>query len=111
VSSIPHQGQKPVVSLSEDTAIVVKCLGAFKVMVGGEEITQERWVSAKARDLLAYFVTFRRERIPTERIFEAIWSERAGPGMAAFHTALSRLRSALRTNDKRPENIGWMQLA
>jgi hypothetical protein len=27
---------------------------------GDEEITQERWGSSKARDPLAYFVTFRR---------------------------------------------------
>jgi two-component SAPR family response regulator len=73
--------------------------------VGEAEISQERWVSAKARDLLAYFVTFRGEHIPADRAFDAIWSEKAGRGLTAFHTALSRLRNALRTHDDSPRFI------
>jgi two-component SAPR family response regulator len=73
--------------------------------VGGEEISQERWVSAKARDLLAYFVTFRRERIPAERAYDAIWAEKSGRGLTAFHTALSRLRNALRANASSPRLV------
>jgi LuxR family transcriptional regulator, maltose regulon positive regulatory protein len=83
----------------EDKAVVVKCLGGLRVFVDGEEISQERWVSAKARDLLAYFVTFRGERIPVERVYDAIWANKAGRGLTAFHTALSRLRGALRSNN------------
>jgi LuxR family maltose regulon positive regulatory protein len=105
IDSMPQKEQKSVVSIIGDTAITVKCLGAFQVLIGTTEVSQERWVSAKARDLLAYFVTFRRERIPMDRIFDAIWAERAGPGMAAFHTALSRLRSALRTSENAPRLI------
>jgi LuxR family maltose regulon positive regulatory protein len=105
VDCIPQNEQKLAVSLVGETTIKVNCLGAFQVLAGATEVSQERWVSAKARDLLAYFITFRRERIPTERIFEAIWAERAGPGMAAFHTALSRLRSALRTGENAPRLI------
>jgi hypothetical protein len=30
---------------------------AFQILVGSEEISQGRWVSVKARDLLAYFIT------------------------------------------------------
>ena len=81
----------------KESAVVIQCLGDFLVTVGGQEISQERWVSARARDLLAYFVTFRRERIPAERAFEAIWADKGGRGLTAFHTALSRLRAALRT--------------
>jgi two-component SAPR family response regulator len=73
--------------------------------VGGEEVSQERWVSTKARDLLAYFITFRGERIPAERVFDAIWTDKAGRGRTAFHTALSRLRNALRTNRSNPRYI------
>ena len=91
--------------LSDSSAIIVRCLGNFKVLVGGQELTQERWVSAKARDLLAYFVTFRGERIPAEQAFEAIWAEKPGRGMTAFHTALTRLRNALRTNDPAPRFV------
>jgi LuxR family transcriptional regulator, maltose regulon positive regulatory protein len=80
--------------------VVVRCLGPFRVFIGGEEISQEHWVSTKARDLLAYFITFRGERIPGERAFDAIWADKPGCGMAAFHTALSRLRHALRKGGK-----------
>jgi LuxR family maltose regulon positive regulatory protein len=80
----------------ERAAVVVRCIGPFRVLIGGEEISQEHWVSAKARDLLAYFITFRGERIPGERAFDAIWADKPGRGMTAFHTALSRLRRALR---------------
>jgi two-component SAPR family response regulator len=64
--------------------------------VGGQELIQEHRVSAKSCDLLAYFVTFSGERIPAEKAFEAIWAKKPGRGMTAFHTALSRLRNALR---------------
>lgn len=88
-----------------DRAVVVKCLGAFRVLVSSEEISQERWVSTKARDLLAYFITFRGERIPVERAFDAIWADKPGRGMTAFHTALSRLRNALRRGESAPRFI------
>jgi LuxR family maltose regulon positive regulatory protein len=93
------------ISLVDETAVVIQCLGDFKVLVCGKEISQERWVSTKARDLLTYFVTFRRERIPADRAFEAIWSDKGGRGLTAFHTALSRLRSALRMDESSPRLI------
>jgi two-component SAPR family response regulator len=69
------------------------------------ELTQEHWISTKARDLLAYFVTFRNEHIPAEQVFEAIWSEKPGRGLTAFHTALSRLRGALKGQGSAPRFI------
>lgn len=83
----------------------VQALGTFRVYIGSEEISQERWVSTKARDLLAYFITFRSERIPGERVFDAIWADKPGRGMTAFHTALSRLRHALRREDATPRFV------
>jgi tetratricopeptide (TPR) repeat protein len=35
--------------------IEVRCLGPLRVFQNGAEVTQEQWVSAKARELLAYF--------------------------------------------------------
>jgi LuxR family transcriptional regulator, maltose regulon positive regulatory protein len=99
LSHLPVKSRLQTAGLADDTAVMVKCLGSFRVYAGGEEISQERWVSTKARDLLAYFVTFRNERIPSERVFDAIWADKAGRGLTAFHTALSRLRSALRCGD------------
>ncbi|HEX7621019.1 MAG TPA: BTAD domain-containing putative transcriptional regulator [Anaerolineales bacterium] len=85
--------------------VTVQCLGTFRVFIANEEISQERWVSTKARDLLAYFITFRSERIPGERVFDAIWADKPGRGMTAFHTALSRLRHALRRGDVSPRFV------
>jgi LuxR family maltose regulon positive regulatory protein len=96
IEQMPSKRKTSKISLLDESAVVIQCLGDFHVTVGGQEISQERWVSAKARDLLAYFVTFRRERIPADRAFEAIWADKGGRGLTAFHTALSRLRSALR---------------
>lgn len=84
----------------ERNAISIQTLGGFRVSVNGEPLTKERWVSMKARDLFAYFVTYRNERIPIDRAFDAIWHDRAGRGKTAFHTALSRLRKALRGENR-----------
>lgn len=82
-------------------AIQVRCLGPLRVFHNDTEITQDRWVSAKARDLLAYFITFRRDRVPLDRVVEALWPD-AGPGRGkmAFHTALYRLRHALQAPER-----------
>jgi two-component SAPR family response regulator len=80
---------------TEHTAVQVQCLGPFRVFVGEEEVTQTRWVSTKARDLLAYFVTQRRQHVSLAQAAEAIWPEQ-GSQKRAFHSALYRLRHALR---------------
>lgn len=103
VENLPA-AQPSSISVTNKT-VIVKCMGTLRVMVGGDEISQERWVSTKARDLLAYFITFRGEHIPAERAFEAIWADKPGRGMTAFHTALSRLRSALRLSEFTPRII------
>jgi DNA-binding SARP family transcriptional activator len=96
----------PASFLEVNPAVVtVRCLGPFRVFIGSEELSQERWVSTKARDLLAFFITFRGERITGERVFDAIWAEKPGRGMTAFHTALSRLRHALRKGDATPRFV------
>ncbi len=96
--------RQPTITFTHKT-VMVRCLGTLRVLVGSDEISQERWVSTKARDLLAYFITFRGEHIPAERAFEAIWADKPGRGMTAFHTALSRLRSALRLGESTPRFI------
>ncbi len=82
-------------------AIEVRCLGPLRVFQDGAEITQEQWVSAKARELLAYFITFRHDRVPLDRAIEALWPD-VGPGKGkmAFHTALYRLRHALQAPER-----------
>ncbi|MBV6449398.1 MAG: HTH-type transcriptional regulator MalT [Anaerolineales bacterium] len=101
LENLPEK-QIPIAELS---SIRVQCFGAFRVFVNGEEISQERWVSAKARDLLAYFVTMRGEKIHADKIFDAIWGGKERTSRTAFHTALSRLRNALKYTDDNPRLI------
>jgi LuxR family transcriptional regulator, maltose regulon positive regulatory protein len=105
LEALPAAVEKGAVPVADRTAVRVHCLGLFRVWVGEHEITQERWVSTKARDLLAYFVTFRREHIPLDVAFDALWPEAAGQSKTAFHTALYRLRQALRLSGQRAKFI------
>lgn len=102
---LPSLRRKTSISLSDPSAVVVKCMGTFRVQIAGAELTQERWVSSKARDLLAYFITFRGEQIPAEKVYDSIWVEKPGRGLTAFHTALTRLRNALRTKEPAPRFV------
>ena len=97
--------EKSVQVLPDRYSIRVQCFGNFRVLFNGEEVSQERWVSAKARDLLAYFVTMRGEKIPADKAFDAIWGEKERTSRTAFHTALSRLRNALKAGDDSPRLI------
>ena len=82
----------------------VRCFGRFRVFLGGEEVTQAQWISAKARDMLAYFVNFHDKRIPMEQAADAIWPDSDGHGRA-FHSALYRLRQALRQGGEKTKYI------
>ena len=75
------------IALQDHVSIRVQCFGPLHVFVNGAEVSQERWVSAKARDLLAYFVTTRGEKVPAEKVFDAIWGEKERTSRTAFHTA------------------------
>lgn len=97
--------EKPIQTFHDRYSIQVQCFGNFRVLLNGEEVSQERWVSAKARDLLAYFVTMRGEKIPADKAFDAIWGEKERTSRTAFHTALSRLRNALKAGDDSPRLI------
>ena len=98
--------EKPARVMVQDRySIRVQCFGNFRVWLNGEEVSQERWVSAKARDLLAYFVTMRGEKSPADKVFDAIWGEKERTSRTAFHTALSRLRNALKAGEDSPRLI------
>jgi two-component SAPR family response regulator len=91
------QEQSKAPAMPGAAPITVRCLGKFRVLAANVEISPERWVSTKARDLLAYFVTFRGENVPLERAVNALWPEKDGGSKTAFHTALYRLRQALQS--------------
>jgi two-component SAPR family response regulator/tetratricopeptide (TPR) repeat protein len=104
LENLPEKQSVPI-TLQDHFSIRVQCFGPLHVFVNGEEVSQERWVSAKARDLLAYFVTARGEKVPAEKIFDAIWGEKERTSRTAFHTALSRLRNALKHKEANPRLI------
>ncbi len=78
--------------------IRIQTLGTFRVFRDTQEISE--WSSAKARDMLAYFVTFRYENISIDRALYDLWPGEKKRGKAAFHTALYRVRQALRHGDE-----------
>lgn len=103
LENLPEQ---PIeVSIQDRYSIQVQCFGNFRVLLNGEEVAQDRWVSVKARDLLAYFVTMRGEKMPADKAFDAIWGEKEHTSRTAFHTALSRLRNALKAGANSPRLI------
>ncbi|MBK8824683.1 MAG: hypothetical protein IPN58_19360 [Anaerolineales bacterium] len=105
LENLPGKKKPAAITIANQSVIHIKTLGTFQVFAGNEEISQERWVSTKARDMLAYFITFRGERIPADKVFDGIWAEKGGRGLTAFHTALSRLRSALKIGENSPRLI------
>lgn len=99
---VPAADQRVVVSSSK---LVVHTLGAFRVLRDGVEIPPRAWVSTKARDLLAYFITNRSEPVMLDQALEAVWSADGDRAATAFHTALYRLRNALKTPEERSKLI------
>lgn len=74
----------------------VACLGGFQVFYRGREVGRSAGLVGRPRELLAYFVTHRHQRLSLDRVLEDMWPE-SDPesGRAAFHTTLRRLRQAL----------------
>lgn len=99
LDNLPKSAGARTVTVAEPHLVELRGFGPLRVSVGGSNITQEQWVSTKARDLLAYFMTFRHERIPIERVVNAIWPEADTASRTAFHTGLHRLRHALRLTE------------
>jgi two-component SAPR family response regulator len=104
LENLPEK-QHSQLTLQNNYSIQVQCFGNFRVLLNGDEVSQERWVSAKARDLLAYFVTMRGEKIPADKVFDAIWGDKERTSRTAFHTALSRLRNALKIGEGSPRLV------
>ncbi len=75
-------------------ALRVLALGPLEVTVGGARVTEDRWGSARARDLLLLLML--RGARSRDEIVEALWPE-APPdrGRNALHQTVHRLRKAL----------------
>ena len=83
-------------------ALQVWAMGAFRVVVEGDAVPEERWSYAKPRELLVYLLLHPAGRT-RDQITAALWPE-AAPGRAknSFHVTLHHLRKAL----DRPDWIG-----
>ncbi|HZJ10266.1 MAG TPA: tetratricopeptide repeat protein, partial [Trueperaceae bacterium] len=79
-----------------DAVVTIAVLGEMQVSVGGQPLAAGAWVSAKAHDLLAYLVTLRSESVRVDQALQALWPDEPERAKTAFHTALYRLRGALR---------------
>lgn len=94
-------GAVPTAPAPSDTGssaeVRVSVLGEMRVHVGGQLLPPSAWVSAKAHDLLAYMVTLRSESVRVEQALHALWPDEPERAKTAFHTALYRLRGALRS--------------
>lgn len=81
---------------AREDAIEVVCLGGFQLFYRGQELGKEVGFIGKPRELLAYFIAQRYQRLPLDRILEDLWPESdPARGQAVFHTTLYRLRRAL----------------
>lgn len=79
--------------------VEVDALGELAVRVNGEVVPRSAFASAKAFELLAYLILHRTESVTIDRALEALWPGEPNRAKTAFHTALYRLRGALRRGD------------
>lgn len=71
----------------------VQTLGQFRVWRGVEEVRAKEWQREKAKRLLQYFVTYRKQLIHKEQLVEALWGETGSDG--DFKVAMNALINAL----------------
>ena len=75
--------------------VEVRALGAVEVSLEGRGILDAEWESEKAKELLLYLLSVRRE-VRRDEVVAALWPESGGAkASSAFHSTLHRLRSAL----------------
>jgi LuxR family maltose regulon positive regulatory protein len=86
-------------TLQEDAgeeAIEAICLDGFQLFYQRQEMGKEVGFVGKPRELLAYFIAHRHQRLPLDRILEDVWpGSDPARGQAVFHTTVYRLRRAL----------------
>lgn len=104
LSGTVPQPQLPAITITRPDRIEIKTLGGFNVLRDGQDVEAKAFASAKARDLLAYFVTLRSRSVNLDRAIDAIWSDGTG-STSGFHTALYRVRAALRRKGEKEKFI------
>jgi LuxR family maltose regulon positive regulatory protein len=98
LSTVSQQRESSVsAEVMPEPPIRIQAFGEFRVFCEGVELPPKAWVSSKARDLLAYFVTYRNTPLSVDRALDALWGPAGERSSSAFHSAMHRLRSALQT--------------
>jgi two-component SAPR family response regulator len=83
--------------LPEDSPCRVRCFGRFEIVLEGADSPYIPWRTAKARELLAYLVHYRGQRVGKPSILEAVW-----PGLEAdrasvyLHTCIYQIRKTIK---------------
>ncbi|MGE5596749.1 MAG: tetratricopeptide repeat protein [Hyphomicrobiales bacterium] len=80
---------------SRHPRVVVRSLGQVRVTIGGREVSDEAWASARAKELFFLFLANRdglRKEEAVERIYPDLEAEKCN---SAFHSNLYRIRRAL----------------
>ncbi len=76
--------------------VAAKSLGRLSVTVGGREVTEEAWASARAKELFYLFLSRRESGIRKEEAVELLYPDLPREKTnSAFHSNLYRLRRAL----------------
>jgi len=82
--------------VADEDVIEVFCLGGFRLLHRGQELGKETGLTGRPREMLAYFITHRNQRLPLDRVVEDLWPDSTlERGQAVFHTTLYRVRQAL----------------
>ena len=81
----------------------VQTLGQFRVWRGFEEIRAKEWQREKAKRLLQYFITCRKQLIHKEQLVEALWGEDGSDG--DFKVAMNALINALEPSRARANSF------
>jgi two-component SAPR family response regulator len=104
---LPASSPEPRAAVAAPRDVMhVTCFGDFEVTYRGQPVGEPGWLSTKAGDLFAYFITFRAGALPKDRVLEALWSEmRPDRSSGAFHTALYKMRHMLRVNGEQEKFV------
>lgn len=94
-----------IATASAPDRLEVRTLGGLSVLRDGVPLPAKAWVSAKAKEALALFLTFRADELSLERAMEALWPGEPERDRSAFHTALYRLREALRRDGEKTKFV------
>ena len=96
-----NQAEKKVPRL-ENTAVEIRTLGGFEVLVGGQAI---RWSRSKAKELLAYLLHYSGQKRNKFKICEDLWPE------CEPKKSLINLQTTICTLRKNLGDAGWRNAA